>query len=60
MKLETLNELIASLVGNSLVDRWWESPNRYWNGFTPRQIYERDEDGKQEVEKYILGYCFGR
>ena len=60
MTKEQLNNHIAALVGPSQVEKWWQSPNKYWNGFTPLSVYERDEDGKQEVEGYILSYCYGR
>lgn len=59
MTKEQLNEHIAALVGDTLVEGWWNSPNRYWNGFTPREIYESDIGGKQQVEEYVLRHCYG-
>lgn len=59
MTKEQLNEHIAALVGDALVENWWQSPNKKWNGFTPLSVYERDTEGKQEVEEYILRHCYG-
>lgn len=60
VNLSELNKHLEALVGPALVEKWWDSPNRYWNGFTPRKIYERDAEGKKEVETYILSYCYGK
>ena len=59
MTKEQLNEHIAALVGEGLVENWWKQPNKKWNGFTPQEIYEGDIEGKQKVEEYILSYCYG-
>lgn len=59
----TKNELdshIAALVGPDLVEKWWDSPNKNWNGFRPIDIYERDDPGKEEVKNYVLTYCYGK
>lgn len=60
MKLEDLNKHVSALVGPALVEQWWDAPNKRWNGFSPRAIYERDPAGKREVEEYILDYAYGR
>ena len=59
MTKEQLNDHIAALVGNDLVEGWWNSPNKKWHGFTPLSIYERDSVGQQEVEEYVLLHCYG-
>ena len=48
------NWLLASLVGAKLVDQWWVSPNRHWNGQTPESIFQLDHD---EVYDYLLYYA---
>jgi hypothetical protein len=59
MTKEQLNDHIAALVGDELVENWWKSPNKKWNGFTPLEIYESDIEGQQQVEEYILKHCYG-
>lgn len=59
MSKEELDEHIRALIGSELVNNWWDSPNKHWNGFSPRVIYERNEAGRIEVETYILKFCYG-
>ena len=59
MSKKDLDNHIAALVGPSLVENWWDSPNKHWNGFTPKDVYEKSDDGKKEVQDYILGFCYG-
>lgn len=60
MNKKQLDSLLESLVGADLVENWWNSPNRHWQGHTPISIYESSDEGKSEVENYILTYCFGK
>lgn len=49
--------LLALLGSNESVNRWWDSPNKHWNGKTPRTVWETDPDS---VKNYVMQYCFGR
>lgn len=57
---KNLDFVLAALVGPSLVEQWWSSPNKHWNGRTPLSVYEESDVGKREVEDYVLGYAYGR
>ena len=47
-----LNEVLLALVGSQeLVDRWWDSPNKNWDGLTPEAGYLLNP---REVVAYIL------
>ena len=59
MTKQELDQHLQALVGPKLIEQWWDSPNRYWGGYTPLYIYERDEAGKKEVEDYIIKYSYG-
>ncbi len=60
MTKKELDWHIEALVGPAAVEKWWNCPNKKWNGLTPIVVYEKDENGKKEVEEYILMYCYGR
>jgi hypothetical protein len=54
-KQTTLNKWLLSMLGNdTLVDRWWLSPNRAFNGLTPQELYDRNELGKHTVTSYLF------
>lgn len=47
-----LNEVLLALVGSQeLVDRWWDNPNKNWDGLTPEAAYLLNP---REVVAYIL------
>lgn len=50
---------LEAMVGRDLVESWWNNPNKYWGGFTPLQIYDKSDEGKKEVEEYIMLHCYG-
>ena len=51
----TLNKYLYALLGRQeLVDQWWESPNRAFEGRTPNEVYLSGEDGRKQVSKYII------
>lgn len=55
-----LNRVLLALLGNSdLVDRWWDSPNRAFEGETPNQIYWSSDEGRQRVANYIADHVQG-
>ena len=54
-KISAINEILMAMLGNGdLVARWWDSPNKNWEGRTPKSIYLVDPD---EVINYILKHC---
>jgi hypothetical protein len=56
VKVALNRALLAMLGKQSLVERWWHMPNKYWNGDTPESIYQSGPAGRSEVKKYILSY----
>jgi hypothetical protein len=52
-----INSWLHSMLGSDdLVARWWNSPNRAFNGRTPQELYDRDLIGKQTVTSYVFEY----
>ena len=51
----TLNEMLYELLGRAeLVDQWWESSNKAFDGKTPNEVYWSGEEGRRRVADYIL------
>ena len=49
---ERLNVYLYKMLGSDeLVEAWWNSPNKYWDGRTPTLVYKTDPDS---VFRYIL------
>ena len=50
----TLNKALFAMLGrHELVDQWWETPNKAFDGKTPNEVYLSGEDGRKQVAKYI-------
>ena len=50
----TLNRLFFAMLGRiELVDQWWQSPNKGFDGKTPDEVYLSGEDGRKKVADYI-------
>ena len=50
----TLNRLLFAMLGRiELVDQWWQSPNKGFDGKTPDEVYLSGEDGRKKVADYI-------
>lgn len=50
----TLNRLLFAMIGRAeLVDLWWDSPNKAFDGKTPNEVYFSGEEGRQKVINYI-------
>ena len=50
----TLNRLLFAMLGRTeLVDQWWQSPNKGFDGKTPDEVYLSGEEGRQKVINYI-------
>lgn len=45
--------LLEALVGPTLVERWWASPNAAFDGLPPREV------GIERVHSYLLSHAFG-
>lgn len=52
------NMMLFGMLGSyELVDKWWESPNKAFEGRMPSELFEGDEAMK--VFDYISNYCYG-
>jgi hypothetical protein len=58
MKKSTLNEILLQLLGSrELVELWWSSPNKAFDGEIPDDLLHSSRH--QEVVKYILAQVSG-
>lgn len=49
-----INRYLLAMIGvQSLVEDWWNIPNKNWNGKTPDEIYQSGPDGRLEVYRYV-------
>jgi hypothetical protein len=56
-QVHRINRALFAMLGSpEMVYKWWESPNKEFNGSTPHEIYESGEDGQNTVESYVMGY----
>ncbi len=54
-----LNKILFGLLGShSLVDAWWYSSNKAFDGKTPNEIYWSGEEGRVKVADYILQFYY--
>lgn len=54
---EQLDQHLFALVGSDqLVQQWWMTPNRNWQGREPQEIWARNPD---EVVTYVMKFCYG-
>jgi hypothetical protein len=52
-----LNLILFGLLGShSVVDAWWYSSNKAFDGKTPNEVYWSGEDGRQAVADYIIKF----
>lgn len=58
--VHTINRHLFAMLGSTeLVYKWWESPNKYWEGNTPASVFEIGEQGQHEVYNYIMWHSYG-
>ena len=58
VKIE-LDKYLYSLLGREdLVERWWHSKNIAFNNQSPYSVYQSGEEGRKQVNDYILRYCY--
>jgi len=49
---EAIDRALLSLIGTEdLVEAWWKSPNKAFDGKTPTEVWTRDKDS---VRMYII------
>ena len=52
-----IDEQLLQLLGSQdLVAQWWSSPNKYFGGDTPQQVWDTNP---QRVIEYISKFCSG-
>lgn len=53
---ETCDRLLASMLGSwDLVEKWWNSPNKAFDGKHPIEVFETD---RKEVVNYLFHHAF--
>jgi Protein of unknown function (DUF2384) len=57
--IRSLNILLEGLVGPRLIEQWWRSPNKAFDGKTPLEVYEGSFEGKERVTAYLCKFAFG-
>jgi hypothetical protein len=58
---QTLELYLRELLGSyDLVDQWWHSSNKAFNGKTPIEIYHSGEEGRVRIADYILSHANGQ
>jgi len=54
------DNMLKSLLGSEVfVERWWQSPNLYFNMKTPFEVFVQGVDGRQSVYNYLSEHCGG-
>jgi hypothetical protein len=53
---ERLDNLLAAICGEGVVDSWWVSPNKAFNMSAPIDVFH--SENKMQVVKYILSHYF--
>jgi uncharacterized protein (DUF2384 family) len=53
---KTLDRLVASLVGGSLSEQWWNSPNKAFDDRCPIDLMNQEEWTK--VRDYLIDYAY--
>jgi len=59
VKDECDHMLKALLGSDAFVEKWWQSPNLYFNMKTPFEVFVQDADGRQSVYNYLAEHCNG-
>jgi len=49
------NQLVESLVGPDMIESWWNSPNKAFDGRTPEEQYTL---GSDQVVYYLMHHAF--
>lgn len=54
--LNRCNALLTALIGKDYVEQWWDSPNKRFDGQTPRKVFDYEPN---QVYNYLLEYSEG-
>jgi hypothetical protein len=56
-----INRYLQSLLGGrtELIDGWWDSPNKAFDGKTPNEVYQTGEEGRKRVFEYVISSSDG-
>jgi hypothetical protein len=55
-----INRYLQSMLGRTeLVDGWWYSPNKAFDGKTPDEVYQTGADGRKRVYEYVISCSDG-
>lgn len=55
-KRELCNSILKSTVGENLIEKWWQSPNKAFNLQKPEDVWQTDCD---KVFSYLKGHLSG-
>jgi hypothetical protein len=50
------NTLVTALVGKKYVEEWWDSPNKRFDGETPRKVFDIEPN---RVYNYLMEFSEG-
>ena len=54
------DKMLKAMLGSDvMVERWWQSPNLYFNMKTPFEVFVQDADSRQSVFNYLSEHCGG-
>lgn len=54
-----INRQLYALLGNpTLVDQWWNTPNRGFELKTPQEVWTT-EQGPERVRRYVAQFLYG-
>jgi hypothetical protein len=59
IKSDINRHLYAMLGRVELVDGWWDSPNKAFDGKTPDEVYQTGADGRKRVFEYVISCSDG-
>lgn len=55
-----INRYLQAMLGYpELVDAWWTSKNKAFDGKTPDEVYQTGVDGRKRVYDYVVGCSDG-
>jgi len=55
-----INRYLQAMLGRpDLVDAWWDSKNKAFDGKTPNELYLSGAEGRNRVYHYVIGCSDG-
>jgi len=55
-----INRYLQPMLGRpELVDGWWNSENKAFDGKTPNEVYQTGAEGRLRVYQYVIGCSDG-